>query len=284
MNSYNLGKMITKYTDTFQNNLDECESFKLIIEDKFKKNTIPYIQRQVVFYFLVFIVPYLLDLFGHLEGYAMKACLTTSLVGAFGMYFYEIIDMYVGGRKVYFKDKWNWIDSISLLTFIAYYTIRIYIANNPDEDNIALWECAKLVNCFVLTFIWAKISWFLKLYSGLGLMTQLIVGVMNGAIPFLVLYLFWVGLFVLISYNLGNNEELAQSYSGISTNFVAYFLVTFENSLGNISNPTINWLKGSETPGEFFLQVRAYFIYVWWFLAQIFLLVILLNFVIALIG
>jgi hypothetical protein len=32
------------------------------------------------------------------------------------------------------------------------------------------------------------------------------------------------------------------------------------------------------------LAVRAYFIYIWWFLAQIFLLVILLNFVIALIG
>jgi hypothetical protein len=162
-----------------------------------------------MFYFIVFTIPYLLVLFGHLQGYAMQACLSISLTGAICMYIYELMDMYVGGRKVYFKDKWNWIDSISLLNFIAYYTLRIYIDKNPDEDNIVPWECSKLINCFVLVFIWIKISWFLKLYSGLGLMTQLIVGVMNGAIPFLVLYLFWVGLFVLISYNLGANENLA---------------------------------------------------------------------------
>ena len=117
--------------------------------------------------------------------------------------------MYVGGRVVYFKDKWNFVDTFSLLCFIIFYTMRIYIAINPHADTISLWECSKLVNCFNLFFIWIKISWYLKLQSSLGVMTQLVTGVMNGAIPFLVLYLFWVGLFVLISYNLGANENLA---------------------------------------------------------------------------
>ena len=85
-----------------------------------------------------------------------------------------MLDMYVGGIKVYFKDRWNWVDCISLMCFILYYAMRIHIALNPEVeegDNIVLWECSKLVNCFNLFFIWIKISWFLKLQKDLGVMT-----------------------------------------------------------------------------------------------------------------
>ena len=78
------------------------------------------------------------------------------------MYMFEIIDMYVGGGvRVYFKDRWNFIDCFSLISFIVYYALRIYIDNNPDGDNIVMWECSKLINCLNLFFIWFKVSWFL---------------------------------------------------------------------------------------------------------------------------
>ena len=71
MNSYNLGEMISKYLDKFINDLDECEVFKLIIDHKFKTFTRPYILKQLLFYSLVYLIPYFLVSFGHLQGVSM---------------------------------------------------------------------------------------------------------------------------------------------------------------------------------------------------------------------
>ena len=75
-------------------------------------------------------------------------------------------------------------------------------------------------------------------------MQQLLLGVAVAFIPFMVIYLFWVCFFALISITLGDNESLALSYTGL-TGFVGYFMVTFENSLGNISSPSVGFLKNS---------------------------------------
>ena len=62
-----------------------------------------------------------------------------------------------------------------------------------------------------------------------------------------------------------------------------YYMTTFENSLGNISTPSMGFLK-SESPRDFIEKIRVSLVYTFWFIMQITLLVILLNFVIALIS
>ena len=63
---------------------------------------------------------------------------------------------------------------------------------------------------------------------------------------------------------------------------IGYFLNTFENGLGNINPPSIDFSQGKTE--DKFNDTLVYLIYFFWFGAQIFLLVVLLNFVIALIS
>jgi len=79
------------------------------------------------------------------------------------MFFFEIMAMYVEGAITYFKDKWNWIDCLSMINFMTYYASKIYIDNNPDVNTYNLTELARILEVFILLFMWLKISWFLKL-------------------------------------------------------------------------------------------------------------------------
>jgi hypothetical protein len=106
-------------------------------------------------------------------------------------------------------------------------------------------------------------------------------------LPFLTIFLFIVIEFALLSLILGSNHNLATGYEGLSLNqstlLIAYFLQTFENGIGNISAPTINFLANKKRQSSFDYFILA-LIYLFWFLAQIVLLIVLLNFVIALIS
>jgi len=155
--------MINKYIDTFQVNLEECEIFKQMIDHKFDHFTRPFIRNQMIFYMITFIIPFMMICFGHLEKLSLRFCGSTALFGAMGMYFFEIMDMYVYGAKTYFKDLWNVNDCISLTIFFTYYSLIMYIDINPDVNTMKQWDISKILEVFILFNIWLKISWFLKL-------------------------------------------------------------------------------------------------------------------------
>ena len=113
-------------------------------------------------------------------------------------------------------------------------------------------------------------------------MATLLMGVFKAVIPFLCYFCLNVVFFAMMSANLGSNFELANGYSGASTAF-GYFFQTFENGIGNISAPTISYLSGvhNNTPLD---TVITSMIYGFWWFSQVMLLIVLLNFVIALIS
>jgi hypothetical protein len=86
-----------------------------------------------------------------------------------------------------------------------------------------------------------------------------------------------------MSHTLGANEGNAKGYADLSLPF-GYFMVTFENSLGNINAPTLDFMKGKTGKPTLAENFCIFLIYLFWWLAQITLLVVLLNFVIALIS
>jgi len=100
--------------------------------------------------------------------------------------------------------------------------------------------------------------------------------------PFLGLFFLWVAFFATISIILGSNKANAEGFTGTIT-AVGYFLQTFENSLGNISNPSIDFEKKSDSD-NILDKVIFVLIYAFWFAAQILLLIVFLNYVIALIS
>jgi len=85
----------------------------------------------------------------------------------------------------------------------------------------------------------------------MGLMQQLLIGVIKAFMPFLVIYLFWVLFFALVSITLGDNHSLALSYTGLPYIFEGYFMVTFENSIGNISSPSVGFYTNSNAEKKF---------------------------------
>ena len=107
-------------------------------------------------------------------------------------------------------------------------------------------------------------------------------GVFAAVMPFLAVYIFWITFFAVVASMLGANEGLAEGYTGLPV-YLGYFLNAFENSIGNINAPTISFLKKGSKP-TYLDQLCVYLIYFFWWFAQIVLLVVLLNFVIALIS
>jgi len=66
--------------------------------------------------------------------------------------------------------------------------------------------------------------------------------VVIGFLPFFGLYLFWVTFFSVISVILGANRGNAEGFTGTNI-VVGYFLQTFENSIGNINAPSVEFLS-----------------------------------------
>jgi len=121
----------------------------------------------------------------------------------------------------------------------------------------------------------------MKISDSLGLLGILLIGVMAAVVPFLFIYLYWVMFFAMMASTLGANKSMAHGFPGLPS-VVGYYFTTFENSIGNINAPTIDFKIGI-TP-TILDNITLFAIYFLWWSAQIILLVVLLNFVIALIS
>jgi hypothetical protein len=107
----------------------------------------------------------------------------------------------------------------------------------------------------------------------MGLMSILLFGVFKAVVPFLGFFFFMVISFSILGAVLGSNHNLASSYVGANLAF-GYFFQTFENGIGNISQPTINFLADSRnhTMIDHFI---VFLIYFFWGMSQVMLLIIL---------
>ena len=97
------------------------------------------------------------------------------------------------------------------------------------------------------------------------LLTSLLITYMNEIVPFLILFILWNYMFALQYYLLGTDiEEIQPKFEGTSIYF-AYFLNTFENSIGSIQSPTLEfWKKNS--PYNSYDIVILHTIWIIWFL------------------
>jgi len=110
----------------------------------------------------------------------------------------------------------------------------------------------------------------------------LLVGVIINTIPFLIVYLIWVSFFALSTFILSANQASAASFNPLP-HAIGYFFTSFENSIGNINPPSIDFVT-AKSKITYVDTIVIWLIYTLWWGAQIMLLIILLNFVIALIS
>jgi len=127
-----------------------------------------------------------------------------------------------------------------------------------------------------------RIQHFIKIYEDYGLLTELIAQSIYKVVPFLVIFLLWNCLFAMELYILKSNLSDVEGFKGIPT-AIGYFFIAFENGIGNIASPSVDdWELTAET--KFSARMVIYLVYIVWLFNQILLLVVLLNFVIALIS
>ena len=236
----------------------------------------------MIWFIVVYLIPLFIMIFGSYSGTTGTAILSVALIGEIGMFSLEIMTMVVDGPSVYFKDVWNLLDCFNLLMFLALYIIglrknsSLAIQRTPsDTDNVI-----KILECAVILISWLKITWYQKRWKNFGLMQTLLTGVFAAILPFLGIYLFWVSFFALMAATLGANKTLAEAYIGL-TPAVGWFLNTFENSIGNINAPSIDF---STKDLKKFDNVIVSLIYFFWWSGELVLLVVMLNFLIALIS
>lgn len=131
-----------------------------------------------------------------------------------------------------------------------------------------------------------------------GLLVQLVTVALVDCFYFAIFMFIWIGVFGLIFRIFGadthKNEQKFPDIDGVS----AFFLQTFENSVGNIRNPTYNlWIDKYNCDVKFhddvFLCttsnivisiVSIYMIWFVWFVNQMVVFIILVNYLIVYIG
>ena len=140
------------------------------------------------------------------------ACLMISLLACYGMFFFEAMAIRVQGLSCYLQDRWNWLDVVHFIFYHVYVIIRFYQISLDqdtidDMDNTSM--ILTLMEIFILTEIYLKITFFTKNNEKLGLLSKLLLGVMNAVVPFLFVFYLWITYFAQVSAILGANHAEA---------------------------------------------------------------------------
>ena len=105
------------------------------------------------------------------------------------------------------------------------------------------------------------------------------------------IYILWTMLFAMEFYVLKSNKNDVDGYEGTSQ-AIGYFFLAFENGVGNISPPSVEeWYKNKDHEGWYQSDpqtttesILVGLVYTSWIFNQFILLIVLLNFVIALVS
>jgi hypothetical protein len=165
----------------------------------------------------------------------------------------------------------------------------------PDKDNtrhpsphLAI---SILLNVSITIICAAKLMIYLRVIESYGMLAQLVAQCLADVVPFTVFFFIWLLIFCVLYKVLGSQDNVTDSYPDIHP-FFGYLFYNFENAVGNIQNPTFTYWKSimcqeegqKWTYKKYLAKILIYLIYLVWFFNQILVLIILLNFLIAVIS
>lgn len=99
------------------------------------------------------------------------------------------------------------------------------------------WFTLLVMNVAIVIQIVMKVCFFCKVNDKFGMLVQLIVTCFQDVQAFSIFMVIWLFAFTLIFVMLGANNDVGETYIHINQ-FVGYFLLIWENSIGNINPPT----------------------------------------------
>lgn len=182
----------------------------------------------------------------------------------------ESIQMMKSGIMDHMSDFFNVNDILGLFIYPLY---SILVLNNQfGKGKLNL----DLLNVIMIIQIMLKIQFFLRVSKKFGLLVTLIQTCFRDVAHFVTYLFIWMITMSLLYKVLGFSTATTGYEQIADGTFTNFFLQVFENSIGNISPPTFVEKHPS--------NLRVFGVYTTWFTNQFVVLIILLNFLIAVIS
>jgi hypothetical protein len=214
----------------------------------------------------------------------------------------EISQLYYKGMAGYWDDGWNFFDVVHFLVYELYFFVRVIGGNTyyllpkiqyygqavyaSTIDEKIWWV---IIHSLIILLITFKLMFFMRVSENFSNLVQLITTVLFQIGPFIVFLIMWMivnSLLYNISgveiYDINDNDyhELHES--------LALFFQNFRNSVGDISTPTYDYWINAEVLNQGDLTWTQFLVVGWawalFLLNEFFILIVLLNFLIAIIG
>ena len=201
----------------------------------------------------------------------------------------------------YFSDKQNRIDTIMFTVNVTYSVRRFfnldacYLPNSSGMINVYKGDGVDanadatqviimvLLTVFIITMAAFKLMFYLKIYESFGMLVTLVTKSISDTQTFNIYLLAWMFYFCQF-YKISGVVFDDGDYPEVGSMFVN-ILQTYRNSIGDIAAPTYPlWeefiAKDNVWQGKFMI----FTIWTFWFIHQYLILIILLNFLIAIIS
>lgn len=148
-----------------------------------------------------------------------------------------------------------------------YHEVRKIQLSKYLETEITIYA-----QCIIVMMMLLKFNFYMRVFKNFSLMIMLVRDCVISILPFTVYLNLWL---ITIQYLYAILGCTVTSYPGIN-NFFGFYLEIWSNSIGNINPP--------ELPETGSNVGRTYCIYLVWWFNQFIILIVLLNFLIAIIG
>lgn len=291
---YYVYRVTRKYAKT----IEQCDTLRAIIDDQFFRQTSSYFNKLFLFFVCFFILPFLIQIFP-VSSILVNVAVVTSLIQIGNMIYVKAAYIKVVGFTKFVKNVQNFIDMVLIVVYILYSIMRfIHISQLPQESNTqppyqpsAFLGASIMFNFTISMLIISKLMILIRINQTFSQLAELVIVCIKDVIPFLIFLFTWILIFCVLYKVLGAQGQVEKTYPNIHP-FFGYFLYCFENSIGNITNPTFEiWqtILAEKADhhwsfGYILAQTMVYLIYLVWFFNQYFIYILLLNFLIAVIS
>ena len=192
------------------------------------------------------------------------------------------------GLAEYLSDAWNWLDLLHLLVYLVYFIVRLIAFQEknviptetmkPDDQPWMVFWVVMHTAMFLLIIV--QIMFFMRVSDSFASLVKLVGSVIGKVRAFTLFFVMW-SITVCLLFDSAGIKIVSEDYTGIVSAF-ALFIQNFRNSIGDINPPSADYWTGDN--GETGLVGMAYWGWCLFLLQEFFMLIILLNFLIAIIS
>jgi len=184
----------------------------------------------------------------------------------FTMYFLCNEIKQLGNQSIiaFISNMWNIIDVIPLILVTT--SVVITFINPENALNALIWQ--RYLNAISVFFLWIKLLYFCRIYRAFSSLINLMQGVITDIQTFLIILVLTMFAFAGTFYILSQNNEPEDRFV---TSWFDALKMMFELAVGNFDSSS-------------FGKVGTTLVYVFFMLGAVFLLIMMMNLLIAIIG